>query len=144
VFHANFDSDPQVVILRLLDEGTLVTQCNFSPVPNAQPGEHTPLDEYESGIQQSLGAQFSAITARDKIPTSDGRQIFRVVTQGKYQLPEGEQRSEVPMTWIYYLCTAPSGRQVSFVFAIEPALMERLAGQDRQIVESLQFVQPVR
>jgi len=140
IFHANFTEDPQVVILRLLEEGTLVCQCNFSPVPSAAPGEHTPLEEYEESIRQSLGAKFGAIVARDKIPTQDGRQIFRVTTQGKYELPSGEETKEFPMSWIYYLCIDPSGRQVSFVFAVEPAMKDRLAGQDRQIVESLQFV----
>lgn len=144
VFKAIFDSDPQVVILRLVDQGTLVCQCNFSPVPDAAPGEHTPLDEYEESIRQSLGAQFGAIVSRDTIPTEDGRKIFRVTTQGKYTLPEGDQTRDYPMSWIYYLCVAPSGRQVSFVFAVEPAMKELLAGQDRQIVESLQFTRPSR
>ena len=141
VFHANFDSDPRVVILRLVDEGTLICQCNFSPVADAAPGEHTPLDEYEDSIQQSLGPQFKAIVARDEIPTPDGRKIFRVTTQGKFEIPQGGETKEYPMSWIYYLCVAPSGKQVSFVFAVEPSMKERLAGQDRQIVESLQFAE---
>ena len=144
VYLANFDSDPEVVILRLLDEGTLICQCNFSQVSDAAPGEHTPLDEYEDSIRRSLGQQFGAIVARDNIPVPDGRKIFRVTTQGKYELTEGEETKEYPMSWIYYLCVDPSGKQVSFVFAVEPAMKERLAGQDRQIVESLQFTRPSR
>ncbi|MGE0378245.1 MAG: hypothetical protein AB7I48_17600 [Planctomycetaceae bacterium] len=144
VFKAIFDTDPQVVILRLVDQGTLVCQCNFSPVPDAAPGEHTPLEDYENSIRQSLGAQFGAIVSRDTIPSEDGRKIFRVTTQGKYTLPEGEETKDYPMSWIYYLCVAPTGRQVSFVFAVEPSMKELLAGQDRQIVESLQFTPPVR
>ncbi len=144
VYHANFDSSPEVVILRLIDEGTLICQANFSPVPAVAPGEHTPLDEYEESIRRSLGAKFGTIVARDSIPTEDGRKIFRVTTQGKYELPNGDETKEIPMSWIYYLCAAPDGRQVSFVFAVESAMRERLAGQDRQMVESLMFGKPSR
>ena len=144
VFHANFDTDPQVVILRLMDQGTLVCQCNFSPVAKVAPGQTTPVEDYEASIRQSLGSQFGAIVARDRIPAQDDRTIFRVTVEGKYTLPNGEESQEVPMTWLYYLCADPSGRQVSFVFALEPEMRERLAGQDRQIVETLQFGNPVR
>ncbi len=144
VFHANFDSDPQVVILRLLDQGTLVCQCNFSPVPQVAAGEHTPLADYEESIRQSLGKQFGSIVSRDRIPTEDDRNIFRVTVEGKYSLPNGDESNDVPMTWVYYLCADPTGRQVSFVFAVEPEMRERLAGQDRQIVETLRFSKPVR
>lgn len=140
VFHARITEDPRVVILRLLDDGTLVCQCNFSPVASAGAGQHTPLEEYEESIRQSLGTRFGAIVARDEIPAMDGRKIFRVTVDGKYELPDGEETQEVPMSWIYYLCVAPSGRQVSFVFAVESSMKPRLAGQDRQIVESLTFV----
>ncbi|MCA9024947.1 MAG: hypothetical protein KDA86_07020 [Planctomycetaceae bacterium] len=144
VFHANFETDPKVVILRLMDQGTLVCQCNFSPVPQVAAGQTTPVEEYEASIRQSLGSQFGAIVARDRIPTDDGRTIFRVTVEGKFVLPKGDETQDVPMTWMYYLCAAPDGRQVSFVFAVEPEMRERLAGQDRQIVETLQFTNPVR
>ncbi len=144
VFLANFESDPQVVILRLLDQGTLVCQCNFSPVPQVAAGQTTPVEEYEESIRRSLGSQFGAIVARDRIPTQDDRTIFRVTVDGKYALPNGEESKDVPMTWLYYLCADPTGRQVSFVFAVEPEMRELLAGQDRQMVESLQFKNPIR
>lgn len=144
VFHASFDTDPQVVILRLMDQGTLVCQCNFSPVAKVAAGQTTPVEQYEASIRQSLGSQFGAIVARDRIPTQDDRTIFRVTVEGKYTLPNGDETKEIPMQWLYYLCADPSGRQVSFVFALEPEMRERLAGQDRQIVETLQFGNPVR
>jgi hypothetical protein len=139
VFHASFDQDPQVAILRLVDQGNLICQCNFAPIATVAAGEHTPLEDYEDSIRRSLGSGFGAIVARERIPAEDGRSIFRVTTEGKYVLSGGEATQPIPMNWIYYLCTHPSGRQVSFVFAVEPGVRERLAGQDVQIVQSLQF-----
>lgn len=139
VFHASYEEDPKVCILRLLDHGSLICQCNFSPVPSVKPGTHTPLDEYEASIQQALGAQFGEFVDRATIPAEDGRKIFRVTAIGNYQLPDGNESKTVPMSWTYMLVVHPSGRQVSFVFAVEPGLRERLAERDLRLVESLQF-----
>jgi hypothetical protein len=139
VFHASYEEDPKVCILRLLDHGSLICQCNFSPVPDAEPGTHTPLETYEASIRQALGQQFSEFSDRTTVPTEDGRKIFRVTAVGNYQLPDGEATRSVPMSWTYYLVAAPSGRQVSFVFAIEPGLRKRLRDRDLELVQSLRF-----
>ena len=139
VFHASYENTPKVVILRLLEQGSFLCQCNFSPVPSAEPGKHTPLADYEASIQQALGAQFEEFSERGRVPTEDGRKIFRVTALGNYQLPEGDQTKIVPMSWTYYLVAAPSGRQVSFVFAVEPKMREALANRDARLVESLLF-----
>lgn len=144
VFHASYKEDPQVCILRLLDQGSLICQCNFSPVPDAETGQHTPLETYEASIRQALGEQFGEFTDRATIPTDDGRKIFRVTAVGSYQLPDGESTRSIPMSWTYYLVAAPSGRQVSFVFAIEPGLRDRLKDRDLQLVQSLRFEEPAR
>lgn len=144
VFHASYETDPKVCILRLLDHGSLVCQCNFSPVPDAEPGQHTPLETYEASIRQALGQQFGEFTDRTTVPTDDGRKIFRVTAVGNYQLPDGESTRSVPMSWTYYLVATPSGRQVSFVFAIEPGLRERLRDRDLELVQSLRFEEPAR
>ena len=142
VFHASYETDPKVCILRLLDHGALICQCNFSPVPAAKPGTHTPMEEYEASIRQALGEQFSEFADRSNVPTDDGRTILRVTALGNYVLPDGNESKQVPMSWTYYLVAHPSGSQVSFVFAVEPGLRERLGEQDVQLVESLTFVKP--
>lgn len=143
VFHANYDSEPKVCILRLLDHGSLICQCNFAPVPAMKAGTHTPLEEYEASIRQALGDQFGEFTERSNVPTDDGRKIFRVTALGNYSLPDGNESRTVPMSWTYYLVAHPSGRQVSFVFAVEPGLRDRLAERDVRLVESLLFEEPV-
>src|SRR5690606_1652452 len=87
VFHASYEEDPKVCILRLLDHGSLICQCNFSPVADAGAGKHTPMEAYEANIRQALGEQFVEITDRSTIPTEDGSKLFRVTAAGNYQLP---------------------------------------------------------
>jgi len=144
LFQAVYDATAPVAILRLVELGSLVAQCNMAPAPPAPDGKTTPLERFEADIQQSLGERFGEIVSREKMPTDDGRQIFRVEVSGNVVIKSVQGRADIPMLWIYYLVTDPQGRQASFVFSVEPKLMEQLRGRDRDLVASLKFVPPIR
>src|SRR5690606_6270243 len=126
-----FYRNREVAVLRLLDRGSLVAQCNISPIPSVPAGEHTPLERFQADIQTSLGEKLKTIQPAEKLPSTDGRIVYRVVAEG--------EAAELPMQWIYYLCASPSGKQLSLVFAVESQLLETLDSQDRKIVQSLRF-----
>jgi hypothetical protein len=140
LFQAIYDGGAPVAILRLVELGSLVSQCNVSPAPSAVPGQTTPLERFESDIEQSLGERFREILSRERIPTEDGRLIYRVVAAGNVVIKSNKGRSDIPMNWIYYLVAHPQGRQASFVFSVEPPLLEQLKDQDRELVLSLRFL----
>jgi len=144
LFQAVYDGGAPVAILRLVELGSLVAQCNFSPAPTVLGGTMTPLESFESDIQQSLGERFGDIISRETIPLEDGRRIHRVAVSGNVVIKSKEGRSDIPMNWIYYLVTTAQGRQASFVFSVEPALLEQLKDRDRELVQSLGFVAPSR
>ncbi|MEZ5939886.1 MAG: hypothetical protein R3C18_00755 [Planctomycetaceae bacterium] len=133
------ESQHAVAILRLVDQGALVSQCNIAPVTNVQPGKRTPPQEFERDIQISLGSRLTKLSEQEDIPTSNGRYIYRVVAEGEVEISGDKGGVKIPMNWIYYLCTNSDGRQVSFVFAVEPELRETLGQQDRNIVTSASF-----
>ena len=139
VFQALFEGTPQVAILRLMEHGSLICQCNVSPIPSAQPGKHTSLEQFEADIEQALGKRFQRFTSREQIPTDDGRSLFRVVAEGEVTLKGQEEQVTIPMQWIYFLCADRSGQQLSFVFTVEPAYLELLNGRDVEMVRSLRF-----
>jgi hypothetical protein len=139
VFQALFEGTPQVAILRLIDQGSLICQCNLSPIAAASPGQHTPIDQFEADIQQALGDKFKKIKSREKVPMEDGRTILRLVAEGEMAVSNDQGVVKLPMNWIYYLCADRSGKQMSFVFVVEPAYMELLAGRDLQMVKSVRF-----
>jgi hypothetical protein len=111
----------------------------MSPVAAAPAGEHTPLEQFEADIRKSLGSRLLRISDRGQIDVGESMKVFRVVCDGEYTLQGKQEEIKVPTQWIYYLCAAPSGRQVSFVFAAETALQEQFAGRDEALVRSLQF-----
>lgn len=128
VFHQTKD----VAVLRYLRNGSLIAQCNVSPVPQAAAGSHTPEPQFQADIQTALGSQFRKIEKAEQIPTTDGRWLYRVTATGVAR--------NVPMHWFYYLCAAPDGRQVALVYTVESKLVEQFGGQDIAQVRSLQFL----
>jgi hypothetical protein len=139
VFQSLLEGSLRVVILRLMDRGNLICQCNISPVASVSPGQATPPEQFESDVRQALGKRLLQVNAREQIP-AEGATIVRLVTSGEIELAGEQATVKLPMNWIYYLCTDTSGKQVSFVFSIEPAYLEALAGRDLAMVKSLRFV----
>jgi hypothetical protein len=126
VFHKD------VAVLRYVDQGSLIAQCNVSPVPSTAPGRHTPKHQFQADIRAQLGDNLKKIGQTEELTGQGGNYLYRVVAIGEV--------NGTPMHWIYYLCAGPSGRQVSFAFVVETELIERLGDRDREIVKSLEFL----
>ncbi|HCO21814.1 MAG: hypothetical protein CME31_26060 [Gimesia sp.] len=129
-----FHQTGQVAVLRLLDKGSLVSQANISKIPTVKPGEHTSEEQFQQDIRSSLGDKLIKILKAENLSTDDGRFIHRVTVAGK--------ANDIPVQWIYYLCAAPSGRQISFVFTVDEKLINELDNRDTDIVLGLQFLEP--
>ena len=127
-----FHQDGTVVVLRLVENGSLIAQCNVSKMPTLSPGQATPIDQFQSDIRTSLGAGLKAIVTAEQTKNADGVVLYRVIVTGESR--------QVPMHWLYYLSIAPDGRQTAFVFAVESQLVEQLNNRDREIVETVLFV----
>jgi hypothetical protein len=140
LFHALMEGSPQVAILRLVDRGSLLAQCNLSPIAAVAPGKSTPAEQFESDIKASLGDRLKTMSTPEQLEGAGGTKIIRLVADGDYAVKGPKGDVNIPTRWIYYLCTAPSGKQASFVFAVEGALVEELGTRDEELVKNLQFV----
>ena len=129
-----FHQTGQVAVLRLLDKGSLIAQANISKIPAVKAGEHTPEEQFHQDIRTSLGDKLIKIVKAENLSPEDGRYIHRVTVAGK--------ANEIPVKWIYYLCTAPTGKQISFVFTVDEKLVEQLGNRDTDVVLSLEFLEP--
>ncbi len=127
-----FHQKENVAVLRLMDAGSLIAQCNVSQMPTLVAGTVTSINQFQDDIRSSLGASVKGFSEAASTKTASGITLYRVVATGEAQ--------KVPMHWLYYLCIAPDGRQTAFVFAVESRLMEQLAARDREMVESVIFV----
>lgn len=138
-YQATLEGSPQVAIFRLMQSGSIIAQCNMSPIPSAAPGQHVPLEQFEKDIKASLGTRLDSIRAKEQLNVDTGMKVFRVIADGKHTIAGPKEKVEIPTTWVYYLCAAPSGKQSSFVFAVESKLVEQMGTRDEDLVRSLQF-----
>ncbi|HEV8003875.1 MAG TPA: hypothetical protein VGP63_28675 [Planctomycetaceae bacterium] len=128
-----FQQNPQIAVLRLIEQGSLVAQCNLTSLRAAAPGEHVTVNQFQDDIRTSLGARFKSIEKAERVPTDDGRFLYRVAVAG--------EANKNPITWIYYLCAAPNGSQTSSVFAVDTSLLKRLGDRDLAMMKSLKFTE---
>lgn len=139
VFQAVLEGSPQVIILRQIDRGSLVCQCNVTTLPAAPAGQHAPKEQFDRDIERSLGKRFKQFLSRETVPATNGRMIYRVEVEGESEVTGNKGAVQIPMNWIYYLVAEPSGQQMSFVFAVEPSLRGELGQEDLDMVKGVQF-----
>jgi hypothetical protein len=129
-----FRDQPEVAVLRMLDRGEAVAQCNVSSLPVRPADKLVALNEFQEDVRRALGKDFGEfVEAGQKVDDAEHR-ILRVVAEGK--------ASEIPIQWIYYHVADKQGRQVAFTFTVEKSLLERFDDADKLLVQSLRFVEP--
>ncbi len=124
--------EPKSTVLRMIDNGEFVAQCNVASLPQVEAARLPSLSKFQAGIQSGLGDSFKQFISAKEEANSLGYRVYRVVVDGV--------TSEMPIQWIYYLVADQTGRQVSMVFVVEPDLADRLAGADEQLAAGIQFV----
>jgi hypothetical protein len=119
-------------ILRMVDRGDLIAQCNISPLPAFKKGEHLTLEGFQNDVKQALGKNFGQVIEAAQEAGEDGIVIQRVTVSGT--------AGELPIQWTYYHLTDDKGHRASLVFTIEGNLVERFAQIDRELISGFRFL----
>ncbi len=120
-----------VAILRLVDRGMLMAQCNLASLADHAPGKLVSLAEFQEDVRRALDKSFGEFVEASESSNAARYRIYRVVVHGT--------ASDLAMRWIYYLVAEPQGRQVALTFTVEQKLAERFADADKPMVQSLRF-----
>ena len=129
-WHVMLDRE-NVTVLRLVDEGDFVGQCNVSRLSNLPEGKQLSLEEFQADIQKSLADSFGQFVEASQATTKDGMRILRVAVAGS--------TSDVPIHWIYFHLANDKGQRASCVFTMQSKLIERFGAADSVVVSSLQL-----
>lgn len=124
--------EPALVVLRLIDRGDLLAQCNLSPIAPKSAENRISLAQYQIEVKHTLGKNFGRVISAGEWTDSHGQLVYRVTAQG--------QVDELPIEWRYYLVHHADGRRVAIAFTVEAALASRLGDADRQLVDTLQLL----
>jgi len=117
----------RTAVLRLVDRGTFLAQCKISQA-NLRTRPQS-LAQFQADIREALGKQFGQFLNASELRSSAGTPIYRVEVRG--------YAADVPVVWIYYWITAPSGEALVVSFTLEEVLRDRFADADKRLLDGL-------
>jgi hypothetical protein len=116
-------------ILRLIDHGDLIAQCNITRLRDQPADKKLALDAFQQEITGTLGKNFEQVVNAEESTTDNGLRQLQVIIAGQAQ--------DVPVQWTYYHLTDSAGHSTSMVFTMDARLAERFAELDRSLVGTL-------
>jgi hypothetical protein len=128
--------EPELAVLRLVDRGELIAQCNISPLSKLPAETRFTLEEFQSDVEHVLGERLAHFDSAAERKTANGLRLLKVVAEGT--------ASDLPIEWRYYLAIDPEGRRVALTFTMESSLVDRFADADSIMIESLELLGPAR
>jgi hypothetical protein len=127
-----FAEDTRRVVLKRLDHGEVVAQCNLAVGPNAGKGRHQDLKQFRDDIRSALGKRFVRFVGAGEVEgAAAGGFRYKVVVQGR----EGD----IGVIWIYYLVASPEGDQSLATFTLGESQLKAFADRDLQMIGSLEW-----
>jgi len=125
------DSD-ELAVLRLVDKGDILAQCNLSPLTPLAPGKQLSLEELQSDVQRALGKNFGEFIEASQATTESGLRVLRTVSISNVE--------NIPIQWIHYHVSDDKGHRVGLAFTLEASRVERFAEADQALVQSIELV----
>jgi hypothetical protein len=127
-----FAEDTRRAVLKRLDRGEVVAQCNLAVGPHAGKGRHQDLKQFRDDIRAALGRRFVAFLGAGELDGTPAAEL-------RYKVAVGGREGDVDIVWFYYLAASPEGEQILATFTLTRALLGRFADQDLQMIGSLQW-----
>jgi hypothetical protein len=133
-WHTYWD-DPKLVVLKRIEKGQVVAQCNLAAGPPAGRGRHQDPARFRDDIRKSLKQRFVQFLGAGEVDGDPaGGFRYKVGVQGR----EGD----LSVLWNYYLVASPEGDQLLATFTLAADDVKAFADQDAEIIGSLQWYAP--
>jgi hypothetical protein len=126
--------EPDQAVLRLIDGGDKVAQCNVAMLPQGSDAAELNLEGFQRDVVRALGDSFQNLVRASQRHSEADYRVFQVVAEG--------ETSGVPMLWSYYLVTDRHGRRVVLAFVLEKSMLDRFDQADQGLVSTLRLADP--
>jgi hypothetical protein len=124
--------DARLAVLKRLDHGEMLAQCNLSIGPDAGAGQHQDPSQFRDDIKEALGRRFARFAGAGEIGAAGSEgYAYKVAAQGL----EGDRE----ILWYYYLLASPAGKQVLATFTLNLADKDRLGQGDLDLIGSIDW-----
>ncbi|MEM6472958.1 MAG: hypothetical protein AAF802_25585 [Planctomycetota bacterium] len=123
---------PGTTILRVIDHGSSIAQCNVRPLPPLPAGKQLTLEGFQTDVRQALGNRLRQLVSGDQAVSSQGLRVLRIAADGETQ--------GVPIRWIMMHFSNDEGKRLQATFTMSSDKVETFAGSDIQFADSLRFL----
>ena len=123
-----------LTIMRRIDRGALIAQCNVSALPKTAPDKQITLTKFQKDVQKALGKSFREFVEAGQSANDANYRVYRVLARGEV--------SQLPIQWNYYLVADRHGHQVAVAFTIEHELVEQFGKAGEEMIRSFRFLDP--
>ena len=120
-------------VLRLIDDGDELAQCNVALLPQAPDATEFTLEGFQGDVIRALGENVKSVIRASQRHNENDYRVFQVVAEG--------ETSGVAMHWIYYLVTDEHGRRVVLAFVLEKEMLGRFDQAGRGLVDALRLAE---
>ena len=120
-----------VSVLRLVNRGDLIAQCNISALPPMEDGVPFTLIDFQQDVKHALDKNFGDFVTSSEEVNDQGLHVMRVVASGMI--------SDLSINWVYYHVTNNQGLRASCVFTCEADLADRFGAIDQSVISSFRF-----
>lgn len=124
-------SQPERTILRYIDNGEMLGQCDIISLPKRNGDQAQTLEQFRTVVEEKLEDRHATVTGTDQATTQEGLQWMKVTAVG---VAEG-----VRLVWTYYTITHEDGRRVQLVFTTEPEQSHRFEPRFAELIDSIVF-----
>jgi hypothetical protein len=133
-WHTYWD-DRRLTVLKRLDHGQAVAQCNLALGPTAGKGRHQDVSQFRDDVRRSLKQRFVQFLGAGEVD-GDPAGGFR------YKLGVQGREGDLGVLWYYFLVASPGGDQLLATFTLAEEDAKTFGDQDLQIIGSLQWGSP--
>ncbi len=127
-----FWQDPKLTVLKRLDGGQVIAQCNLAVGPAAGKGRHQDPNQFREDVRRAIQSRFVQFLGAGEVDGDPaGGYRYKVGVQGR----EGD----LGIVWYYYLLASPDGEQLLATFTLAQDHVNAFSEQDLQMIGSLRW-----
>jgi hypothetical protein len=133
-WHTYWD-DSRLAVLKRVEAGRLVAQCNLAAGPNAGRGRHQDPARFRDDVRKGLSSRFGQFLGEGEVEGDPaGGYRYKVGVQGR--------QGDLPVVWYYYLIAAPEGDQLLATFTLAATQARAFGDQDEVLIGSFRWLEP--
>jgi hypothetical protein len=124
--------DPKLTVLKRLESGQVVAQCNLTVGPTVAKGRHQDPGQFRDDVRRALKQRFGTFLGAGEVDGDPaGGYRYKVAVQGR----EGD----LGVVWLYFLVASSAGEQLLATFTLAADHVPTFANQDLEMIGSLHW-----